>query len=93
MQKLVYGIGALLALLLAVGFVLPSKSRFVVSADIEAHQATVFALVNDMRRVSLWSSVTDVDPNARVIYSGPARGVGSTVTWDGAVAGPSSSSP
>ena len=79
--------GVLVALLLLGGFALPGQSRFVVTADIDAPRATVFALVNDMRRSNLWSSVTATDPNAKVVFSGPARGVGSTVTWDGNIAG------
>jgi len=75
------------ALLLLGGFALPSKSRFVLAADIDAPRATVFALVNDMRRSNLWSSVTATDPNARVVFSGPKRGIGSTITWDGSIAG------
>ena len=86
-QKLVYAIGGFVVLILLIGFALPGKSRFVVSIDIDAPQATVFALVNDMRRVNLWMPIEDTDPNAKVTYSGAPRGVGSTVTWDGAVVG------
>ena len=87
MQKGLYGVGVLVALLLLGGFALPSQSRFIVSIDIDAPRATVFALVNDMQRANLWSSVTETDANAKVVFSGPPRGVGSTITWDGAIAG------
>ena len=87
MQKVLFGVGAFVALLLLGGLALPSHSRFVVTTDIDAPRATVFALVNDMRRKDLWSPVTATDPNARIIFSGPARGVGSTMTWDGSIAG------
>ncbi len=87
MQKVLFGVGVFVALLLLGGLALPSHSRFVVTADIDAPRATVFALVNDMRRKDLWSPVTATDPNARIIFSGPARGVGSTLTWDGSIAG------
>jgi effector-binding domain-containing protein len=86
-QKVLYGVGALIALVLLGGFLIPGQSRFLVSADIDAPRATVFALVNDMRRRNLWSPVTATDPNARVIFFGPARGVGSTITWDGTISG------
>lgn len=87
MQKVVYGVGAFFALLLLGGFLLPSQSRFVITKDIDAPRATVFALVNDMRRADLWWPVTDTDANARLVFSGPPRGVGSTITWDGPTAG------
>ncbi len=82
-----YGVGGLLAVLIIIGFALPAQSRFVVTAEVNAPAATVFALVNDMRRVDVWMPISDIDPNAQVIFSGPARGVGSTRTWDGVVAG------
>jgi effector-binding domain-containing protein len=58
-----------------------------VKIEIDAHQATVFALVNDFRRFALWSPWADTDPNARFLYSGPNRGEGAMVIWDGAIIG------
>ncbi len=87
MQKLLFGIGALLALLLVIGLLLPRESRFILEAKIDAPPATVFALLNDMRRTRLWSHSADIDPNAEYRYSGSARGAGSTVAWDGPVVG------
>jgi effector-binding domain-containing protein len=86
-QKTLYGIGALIVLLIIVGLALPRHARVEVTASIDANPATVFALINDFHRVSLWSSLTDSDPNARIVYSGPVRGIGATLTWDGAIVG------
>ena len=86
-QKFLYVIGAIVALLIVVGLLLPRHSRVDVSTLVDAPPATVFALVNDFRRVDLWSPRTATDPNARVLFSGPNRGVGATVTWDGVIAG------
>ena len=87
MQKLVYAIGGLVAVLIIIGLALPRHARVVASIEIDARPATVFALANDFHRVSLWSPSLETDPNARVIYSGPTRGVGATLTWDGLVLG------
>lgn len=87
MQKLLYGIGAFLALLIIIGFALPRTNQVEVKIEIDAHQATVFALVNDFRRFSLWSPWADTDPNARFLYAGPKRGEGAVMTWDGAIIG------
>ena len=87
MQKFLYVIGAIAALLIVVGLLLPRHSRVEVSALVDAPPATVFALVNDFRRVDLWSPKTATDPNARILFSGPDRGVGATVTWDGMIVG------
>jgi effector-binding domain-containing protein len=86
-QKLIYGIGAFLALLIIIGFALPRTNQVQVNIEIDAHQATVFALINDFRRFSLWSPWADTDPNARFVYSGPVRGEGAILTWDGAIIG------
>ena len=92
MQRVLYAIGVAIALLVIVGLALPRESRVEVRSDIDAHPATVFALINDFRRVSLWAPVTATDPNARVVYSGPVRGAGATVTWDGSIVGTGSES-
>lgn len=87
MQKLLYGVGALVALLIVIGFALPRIHRIEVSTEIDAHPATVFALLNDFRRHELWSPLVDIDPDVRMLFSGNRTGVGATMTWDGAIAG------
>ena len=86
-QKLIYGTGAFLALLIIIGFILPRTHRVEATTEIDAHPATVFALVNDFRRFSLWSPSAHTDPNARYLYSGATRGEGAIMTWDGAIIG------
>ncbi len=87
MQKVIYGMGAFLALLIIIGFALPRTNQVEVSTEIDAHPATVFALVNDFRRFALWSPWAHTDPNARFLYSGAIRGEGAIVTWDGTILG------
>lgn len=87
MQKVLYGVIASIAVLILIGFVMPRTHSVEVSTEIDAQPATVFALVNDFRRFTLWAPWADTDPNARFIHSGNSRGVGATVTWDGAIIG------
>lgn len=87
MHRILTAIGLLIAFLVVIGFALPRHSRFVVSETVNAPAATVFAQVNDLRRTQLWSDVAAADPNADVTFSGPARGIGATVSWNGAIAG------
>lgn len=87
MQKLLYGAIAFVALLVIIGYSLPRTHHVEVSIEIDAHPATVFALINDFRRVALWTPVADTDPNVRIVYSGERRGVGATMGWDGAIVG------
>jgi len=86
-QKVLYGVLGSLILLVLIGFALPREHRIEVREEIDAHPATVFALVNDFRRYTLWAPWADTDPNARFIYSGNTRGAGATVTWDGTILG------
>ncbi len=74
-------------LILGIGLALPRAAVVTVETEIDAPPATVFALVNDFRRVTLWSTRLDADPNARITYSGPPRGVGATMAWSGTVVG------
>ncbi len=87
MQKLIYGIGAFLLLLVVIGLVLPSKHQVEVAMEIDAPPATVFALVNDFERFAEWSSWRQTDPNAQFLFSGPRRGEGAAMSWDGAMLG------
>ena len=87
MQKLLYGVGALVALLIVIGFSLPRIHHTEVSTEIDAHPATVFALLNDFHRYALWSPLVENDPDVRMLYSGNRTGVGATMTWDGVIAG------
>jgi effector-binding domain-containing protein len=86
-QKVLYWVMASFAVVIIVGFALPRTHSFEVSTEIDAQPASVFALVNDFRRFSLWAPWADSDPNARFIYSGSSRGEGATMTWDGAIIG------
>jgi effector-binding domain-containing protein len=86
-QKVLYGILASLVALILIGFALPRTHSIEVVREIDAAPATVFALVNDFERFTLWAPWADIDPNARFIYSGPQRGEDATLTWDGAIIG------
>jgi len=87
MQRLLYFIFGLIVLLIIIGLALPQRARVVASIEIDAPLATVFALANDFHRASLWLPWIETDPNVRIVYSGPDRGVGATITWDGLVVG------
>ena len=86
-QRLLYFICGLIVLLIIIGLALPQRARVIASIEIDAPLATVFALANDFHRASLWLPWIETDPNVRIVYSGPDRGVGATITWDGLVVG------
>ncbi len=76
-----------LAVLIVIGLLLPSTPHVERQILIQAPPATVFALVNDFHQINKWSPWLDTDPNALYTISGPARGVGATLTWDGQIVG------
>jgi len=80
-------IGGTLLGLVVIGILLPSPARVVREAVIDAHPATIFALLNDFRQINKWSPRTEDDPNARVDLAGPPVGVGATLRWDGRIIG------
>ena len=87
MQKILIAIGGFILLLIFIGLALPQHARVVASHEIDARPATVFALVNDFHRVTLWSPWMETDPNARIMISGPQRGAGASMSWDGLIIG------
>jgi effector-binding domain-containing protein/uncharacterized protein YndB with AHSA1/START domain len=86
-QKVLYAVGGLLLLLVVIGLALPREAVVRATTDVDAFPATVFALANDFERVALWTPRLVSDPNAHVVHSGPERGVGSAMTWDGPLVG------
>ncbi len=87
MKKILWSFGGFILLLIVVGIMLPSRSLVERDILIDTHAATIFALLNDFRQVSKWSPTLDGDPNARIDISGPARGVGASIYWDGHIIG------
>ena len=86
-RKIAYSVGGLLLALIVAGLFLPATAHVERQVHIEAPPATVFALVNDFRRINQWSPWLGTDPNALYTISGPPRGVGATLTWDGRIVG------
>lgn len=78
---LLIGLVVLIALLAAVGLVLPDSAHVERSTVIEAPPDAVFAVVNNLRRFNEWSPWFDLDPDARYTFSGPESGVGSRADW------------
>lgn len=86
-RKIAYSIAALLIALTTVGLFLPATAHVERHIQIAAPPATVFALVNDFRRINEWSPWLATDPNALYTISGPTRGVGATLSWSGQIVG------
>lgn len=82
-RKALLGIGALLVLLVAVGFMLPRNVHVERTITINAPRAAVFPLVNGFARFNEWSPWAALDPTAKYSCQGPAEGVGARISWVG----------
>ncbi len=86
-RKISFVIGGICLLFFASGVFLPSSGLVERQIAVDAHRATVFALVNDFHQINKWSNQLAADPNVRIDISGPARGVGASMTWTGNIIG------
>lgn len=87
MKKVLWSTGGIFLLVFLIGLFLPPKANIERDVLVDAHAATIFALLNDFRQVRKWSPTLEGDANAKIDISGPARGAGATVTWDGHIIG------
>ncbi len=87
MNKVLWSTGALFLLALFGGLILPSRVTIERQVQIDGHTATVFALLNDFRQIRKWSPMLEGDPNANISISGPPRGAGASIAWDGHIIG------
>ncbi|MDA0992684.1 MAG: SRPBCC family protein [Proteobacteria bacterium] len=79
--------GSFCLVLVLTGLVLPSRLHVEREIFVSAGQATIFALINDFRQMEKWSPKANDDPNARIRFSGPPRGIGTSITWSGQIVG------
>ena len=87
MKRILWSTGGIFLLVFVVGLFLPSRVNIERDVLVDTHAATVFALLNDFRQISKWSPILEGDPNAKIEISGPKRGAGATITWDGHIIG------
>lgn len=77
---------AVLVLVLALfagALLLPANVHVERSITVERPPAVVFGLLNDYQHFQAWSPWSERDPNARYQLSGPERGVGARMAWEG----------
>ena len=81
--NILFGVLAVVALLLMVVALQPAAFRVSRTAKMRAPAAAIFPHLNDMRAWLAWSPWEKVDPTMRRTYAGPAAGVGSVYSWAG----------
>jgi hypothetical protein len=84
-------VGAVGALLLGIGFLLPNRWNVTREILVHAPPAAVHPLVDNWRAWQTWAPNPGDDPTLHYDYSGPASGVGAKRTYSGKYAGAGSS--
>ncbi len=76
-------LAAAIAVVLILAAMKPNEFRVERNILINAPVAAVFEQVNDPRKANGWMPWLKADPNAKVVYEGPAVGVGAASYWNG----------
>lgn len=83
LKRILIGLGAVLAVLVVVIALQPSKFRIERSIDMAAPPEAAFAQVNDFHAWSKWSPWEKLDPNLKRSFEGPSSGAGAKYAWTG----------
>jgi uncharacterized protein YndB with AHSA1/START domain len=79
--RILVGLFGLLAVMVAMGFLLPRSYRVERSLTIQAAPEAVFAKLNDLQAWREWGGWYQRDPGMKLSYSDPAAGVGAWSEW------------
>ena len=74
-------LGAVVLLLVAAGFLIPSSFKVERSAVINATPKKIYDLVVEPRQWAKWSVWNQRDPNMKITYTGPPFGMGAKWEW------------
>lgn len=83
LKYLLYTLGILAALVVALGFFAKKTYHIERSIDIEAPRAMVFESVSQFKNMDKWSPWNELDPNMKKSYSGTDGTVGASFSWEG----------
>ncbi len=78
----------LIVAVLVIGFCIvaalqPAHFNYTRSITITAPPSALFTQVNNLHNFQNWNPWAKVDPNAKMVYSGPDAGVGASYQWVG----------
>lgn len=80
-KKILIGLGALIAICLLVGFVLPHTVTVTRSTSINAPPERIYALVASPKQWPQWAAWNRRDVNMAITWSGPESGTGAAWSW------------
>ena len=80
-KRVVLALIAIVVVLVAVAFVLPSHYSVARSIEIDAPASKIYPLVVNTRAWKQWSVWNQRDPNMQIVYAGPESGAGAQWKW------------
>lgn len=80
-KRIVLAIVALIVIVVAVGFFLPSSFKVQRSVEIAAPPSKIYPLIAAPRQWKNWTVWNQRDPGMTIDYSGPESGVGAKWSW------------
>lgn len=83
LKKILFGLAAVIALVLIVAVFQPGEFQVKRSLAIAAPASALFEQVNDHRKFLAWNPWMKLDPNVKNNFTGPAAGVGAVCSWQG----------
>lgn len=83
LKKILLGLGSVLVLFLGYIALQPSHFRVAREIAISAPVEKIFPYLNNQKKMNEWNPWTELDPAAKITFSGPDEGVGSRSDWDG----------
>jgi hypothetical protein len=84
LKRAILALVVLIALLVVIGFLLPSKYRVERSVTMRASPDKIFALVNTLKTWPDWTAWnTQRYPDMKTTFTGPDAGVGAQYDWTG----------
>ncbi len=81
LKKLTIFLLALIALLIVIGFVLPQNQHVERFTNIDATPEEIYPYLNNPHSFNQWSPWAKIDPDMKIVYTGPESGSGSGMSW------------
>jgi len=83
LKKLLGALLIVIIVLVGVAYMLPREAHVERSIVIDRPVATVFPLLNSLKRFNEWSPWAQYDSNMKMTFSGPDSGPGAAMHWAG----------
>ena len=82
-RKILLGLAAALLAFAGVVAMQPSSFEVARSAIVKAPADVVYRHIESLRAMDVWSPYAHMDPQLKLVYSGPESGVGARSSWQG----------